>query len=619
MADASITCPLVCADTLRAHWQDDAGLTVLDTAFDDAQTLLSVWSALRARATAAHPLHIIAMTDSLATLAAIRSRAVADHAELVDILCQAWPPAVPGFHRLLLDDGKVVVTLVQGGDADTVAHLSAAIDVFYIKPGFAGRLTPRQAKKLGQLARPRAALLASVPDDVLPRDVLAVLAGGGFVQEVATPPEQPAPAGQGVGQHLLHARYLPRWPVRVQEGTPVSSRQAIVIGAGLAGAAIAERLTVRGWDITVLEAGSAPAQQASGNLGGIYMPMVSQDDNPASRFNRAAYVFAQQLWAQLGGIGHAIIGEACGVLQVARDDNQQAAFRQAANTWGYPASFASFMDSTTASGALGMATRGGWLFPQAGWLRPSSVCDALFAASRNHAGTLSLRCATAVEHVQYADGIWTAIGANGTVLASAPTVVLANGMGALAFAQAAGLPLSAIRGQVSHVPAHCLPTLPYVLCGDGYMTRAYDGIVSVGATYGGDTGTGVTTDDQAGNMAKLQQLLPGLDPVPDVTMLSGRVGLRCVTPDRMPLIGALPAPVSANPQGVADKGLAAVTRVPGLYGLLGYASRGLITAPLAAEMLACQLTAEVMPVGRDLQEAVDPARFVLRTLRKGRG
>ena len=606
-ADASITCPLVCADTLRAHWQDDVGLTVLDTACDDAQTLLSVWSVLRARATAAHPLHIIAITDSLARLDAIRAQAVADQAGLVDMLCQAWPPAVPGFHRLLLDAGKVVVTLVVGRDADTLAQLSAGIDVFYIKPGFAGRLTSRHAKKLGQLAKRGAALVAYPVPDTPSLDLPDVLAAGGFVLEAH------APSGN---QHLVYARYMPRWPVRVHEGVPVSSRQAIVIGAGLAGAAIAERLTVRGWDVTVLEAGSAPAQQASGNLGGIYMPMVSQDDNPASRLNRAGYVFAQQLWAQLGGVGHTIIGEACGVLQVARDDSQQAAFLQAANTWQYPASFATYLDSAAASRQLGMASRGGWLFPQAGWLRPSSVCEALFAASHRHAGTLSLRCATAVAHLQYTDGMWAAIGADGTVLASAPTVVLANGMGALAFEEAAGLPLSAIRGQVSHVPASVLPTLPYVLCGDGYMTRAYDGVVSVGATYGPDTGIGVTTDDHAENMVKLQQLLPGLGHVPDVTALSGRVGLRCVTPDRMPLIGALPASLAANTRGVADKGLAAIARVPGLYGLLGYASRGLITAPLAAEILACQLTGEVMPVGRDLQDAVDPGRFMLRTLRR---
>ena len=57
-------------------------------------------------------------------------------------------------------------------------------------------------------------------------------------------------------------------------------------------------------------------------------------------------------------------------------------------------------------------------------------------------------------------------------------------------------------------------------------------------------------------------------------------------------------------------------RWPGLHGLLGYASRGLIWAPLAAELLACQLEGEPLPLERQLVEALDPARFLLRERRR---
>jgi tRNA 5-methylaminomethyl-2-thiouridine biosynthesis bifunctional protein len=61
-----------------------------------------------------------------------------------------------------------------------------------------------------------------------------------------------------------------------------------------------------------------------------------------------------------------------------------------------------------------------------------------------------------------------------------------------------------------------------------------------------------------------------------------------------------------------------VPRHPGLYGLLGYASRGLIWAPLAAELLAAQLEGEPLPLEMTLVDALDPARFVLRARRGAR-
>jgi hypothetical protein len=59
--------------------------------------------------------------------------------------------------------------------------------------------------------------------------------------------------------------------------------------------------------------------EASGNLAGIFMPLLSKDDNIPTRLTRAAYLYALRYWETLGGIGRAIEGAACGVLQLARD------------------------------------------------------------------------------------------------------------------------------------------------------------------------------------------------------------------------------------------------------------------------------------------------------------
>jgi tRNA 5-methylaminomethyl-2-thiouridine biosynthesis bifunctional protein len=94
--------------------------------------------------------------------------------------------------------------------------------------------------------------------------------------------------------------------------------------------------------------------------------------------------------------------------------------------------------------------------------------------------------------------------------------------------------------------------------------------------------------------------------------LAGRVGFRTMAPDRLPLVGALPDHAA---QGRAER-LRDVQRHDGVYTLLGYASRGLIWAPLAAELLASQLEHEPLPLEATLAAALDPARFVLKARRK---
>jgi tRNA 5-methylaminomethyl-2-thiouridine biosynthesis bifunctional protein len=599
-----ITCPMVHADRLRTYWQSGTHLTVLDTTLDAAQTLLSVWSVLREQASVDKPLHIIAMTQALPDTSDIMRHASIEQYLLANMLCAALPPAISGHHRILLDGGKVIVTLVIGDWLASLPLLQARVDVFYLKPSVCASLTLHTMKRLGQLANLDAHLWAMAIDT----DLSAVLQAGGFVvkeREVTV-------------SGMVVAQFAPRWHVN-RPVVATDGRQAIVIGAGLAGAAIAERLTARGWHVTILEATSGPAQGASGNLAGIYMPMISQDDNPASRFMRAAYVYGLQRWEQLGGIGDAIQGEACGVLQVARNAEQDDAFMRSSHKWQYPGSYARYMNSAQASQALGTSVLGGWLFPQAGWLRPSSVCAAMLAASQRHSGQLHSRYDCRVTKAVYEAGMWTVYDDHDQLVADAPILILAHGQADLQLTQTDPLPLTPIRGQVSHLPAADVPVLPYVVCGDGYLTRPYDGLVSLGATYEAPSGEGVTRDGHSQNLEKLHAMLPAVSVAVDMAALKGRVGLRSVTPDRMPLIGAMPLKLEQITPGVADKGLGAVPRVSGLYGALGFASRGLILAPLAAEILACELNGEPLPVGMDLRDAVDPARFILRQLRQTRG
>ena len=585
---------------LPQRWQGKTHFTIVETGFGLGLNFLATWAAWRADPERCERLHFVSIEKhpfraaDLGTLHAMWPELV----ELSAQLRAAWPPLAPGFHRLLLDGGKVMLTLVFGDISDCLPQIEAGADAFYLD-GFSpsknpDMWSPEILARINRIAAPG----ATVATYTVSSAVRKALTQAGFTCEKLP--------GFGRKREMLAARFEPRW--QVQAPTPPARRDAIVIGAGVAGCAAAERLAARGWNVTLIERHGKPAQEASGNLAGIVMPLVSKDDSVPSRLSRAAYLFTQRIWQEAGGIGRAFAGEACGVLQLARDAENEAAQREAIDTGLYPPDYVRWVDATEAQRLLGTEVAfGGWLFPQGGWVTPASLCHALLDACGER---LQRRFDCKVAGIAREGYEWKALDAAGNTIACAPVMIVAGGAHAAMFPQTRDLPLPAIRGQVTHVPAAGLLPLPMVLCGEGYITRPAQGLCCVGATYEFDDDPALRQSSQDENLARLAQLLPQAS-IPDPG-LAGRVGFRCVPPDRLPLVGALPD--AAQP--IAGSRLRDVPRLPGLYALLGYASRGLVWAPFAAELLASKLEGEPLPVESELAAALDPARFALKEHRR---
>jgi tRNA 5-methylaminomethyl-2-thiouridine biosynthesis bifunctional protein len=250
---------------------------------------------------------------------------------------------------------------------------------------------------------------------------------------------------------------------------------------------------------------------------------------------------------------------------------------------------------------------GAWHFPQGGWATPATACRAMLQACGDR---LQRLFHTEALQIERAGGEWQVLDGDATVLASAPTVVLANGAGATSIAQASGLPLYTMRGQVTHLQQGSLPDLALVVCREAYMTPPVAGLVSVGATYDQSGDGRLWQSSQDENLQRAAEILG--QHTGQAAPLQGRVGFRSMAPDRLPLVGALPdSAVEVRAERLRD-----LPRHAGLYALLGYASRGLIWAPLAAEILACQLEDEPLPIEATLAAALDPGRFLLKQRRK---
>ncbi len=214
---------------------------------------------------------------------------------------------------------------------------------------------------------------------------------------------------------------------------------------------------------------------------------------------------------------------------------------------------------------------------------------------------------------------WIARAADGAEIASAPVCVLANAHDAARLAMLGGPALKRIRGQITRLPAGSCGPLHAVLAGTGYLVPTPDGVVA-GASYDlDDADPAPRATGHAGNLARLAQMLSD-PPRLDAQTLGGGVAFRCVAVDRLPLIGALPDVAAARAARAKLSGaqLRDIPRLPGLYGALAYASRGLTWAALGGEIVASLIEGEPLPLEGDLADAIDPARFVLKLVRRGR-
>lgn len=363
---------------------------------------------------------------------------------------------------------------------------------------------------------------------------------------------------------------------------PTASPQHVaIIGAGVAGAAIAHALAQRSVAVTVLDRAAAPAQAASGNPVAVFRPLISRDDNCATRLTRAAFQHALRHWPTLTGIEWS----RCGVLHLARDA-EAAAKQQQALAGGAPAAdLARWVDLAEAQALASWPVASpGVFYPQAGWVVPASLCRAWL----DHPA-ITLKTGCAVARLQAETCGWQVRGADGTLLAEADAVVLANARAALDLMPDQAWPLHTVRGQITRLPPGSLPQIQRVIAREGYVAPGA-GQILVGATYEHDDDITPRAASDRANLARLESILPGAGAQLGDAAVSGRASLRATLPDRLPMVGAV--------DGHA-----------GCFVAAGYASRGVVWAGVLGDALADLMTGRPATLDAEVMRAIAPGRF----------
>jgi tRNA 5-methylaminomethyl-2-thiouridine biosynthesis bifunctional protein len=543
-------------NALPQRWAQRERFVIVETGFGLGLNFLVTLQAWRRDPARCRRLHFVSLEKHPFTLAdlqiahtsypAVRDEAAELHAR--------WPMLVPGAHRLEFDQGKVVLTLFFA-DIKAARDLRLVADAFYLD-GFApaknpDMWSPQLMRSLSRLAAPGAtAATWSVASSLR-----SALEATGFAVEKRK--------GFGEKREMLVATN-----VRPASKAPSAlKRQAVVVGAGVAGAAVCERLCARGWEVELYERHAQPAQEASGNHAGTFHPIVTPDDSVFARLTRLGFLHSLGRWKALQDLRW----DPCGVLQLARDEKEDASQRASIAALGLPPGYAQYVTREEASQHAGVpvAASGVW-FPEGGWIQPRTLVEAQLAACGGRLRTF--------------------FGKTLASLPDVPAVILANSFDAPKLHDVPHLRMRRVRGQVSHVSADAIDAPHVVLLRGGMVLPPVGGICVVGASYDIDDNDPVPrAESDEGNLERLGRIL-ALGEKPPI--LESRVAFRAVTPDRLPVVGKLGE---------------------GVYGAFAYGSRGLIWAALAAEIIASELEGEPLPLEGKLADALHPQRFARRT------
>ncbi|MGL4859381.1 MAG: bifunctional tRNA (5-methylaminomethyl-2-thiouridine)(34)-methyltransferase MnmD/FAD-dependent 5-carboxymethylaminomethyl-2-thiouridine(34) oxidoreductase MnmC [Enterobacteriaceae bacterium] len=540
-------------------------------------------------------------------------------------LYRQWPLPIAGCHRLLLEEENITLDLwlgdIQQNLNDMCHAVKGQVDAWFLD-GFAPAKNPDMW---------RDELFSAMGQMSHPGTTLATFTSAGFVRRVLQAAGFTIHKRPGFAQkrEMLTGEFAPEQTTAFGSlpyaHTPPQSREVAIIGGGAASAFLASALLDRADRVTLYCQDPGPAQGASCNLQGALYPLLN-DDVLLSDFYARAFMFARHRYDQFVRQGVEYAHQWCGVAQLACDDDSQnriAKIKQ--KPW--PTALVYPADADAIEQSCGLPTAcDGVIYPAGGWLSPAQLLSSLFTFLQSQ-GLRAHWNSDIVALFPEQEG-WRLQLANGDSRFH-HTVVLANGHQIGHFEQTARLPFAQLRGQVSHIPSGPqLQRLKQVLCYNGYLVphSPVDGYLRIGASHNRqELHTHYSEREQQSNRQRLLDALPGQSWPLEVDISAGmaRCGIRSTVRDHFPMVGTVPdheaiAALDKTQRRnlVRGQNTSALPHLPHLYLLGGLGARGLCTAPLLAQLLADQIHGAPLPLDQQTLEALAPARFYWRKLRK---
>jgi tRNA 5-methylaminomethyl-2-thiouridine biosynthesis bifunctional protein len=569
-----------------SHWQnrDPSQSTwhALETAFGQGQSFLNTLDAWQQSPDSPQQLFFTAFSAEAPQ-------------NLPPALATACVGLLPGVHRFVFEQGRVQLTLCIGAAPQIAKEIDIASNSIVID-----NLDPWGVKTLARLCKTGTCLQW-------------LNASSSCVAELKS-------AGFQIDSTKHSACYEPPWQIKssLRQSPEVlhphfisNSNNAIVIGAGLGGSAVAHSLASRGWKVLVLDQGDALGAGASGLPAGIFTSHVSPDNNVLSRITRdgvrATVVRAQSLLERgrdfdiSSLLEHRYAGK--------RELPKGELWPRAGHEWSTHAC----IEQKLAAG-LKEVTAALW-HNMAGWLQPQT----LVKAQLRHAN-IEVQTRQKVAQLVTHNHQWQCRDAHGALMAQAPLLILANAYDAQALIDGIHLsspdlprphlPATALRGQVtlgsmSMLPQNLQSQLPHFpVNGHGSFIghlqnpeKLNEAFWIVGSSFQrNDFDLQTRKADQISNLEQWAELMPAwqdqiLKHI-DLEQTTSWAAVRMALPDRLPAVGAF-----------------SHQELKGLMVCTGLGARGISWSVLCGELLAAHANHEPLPMAASLAKLMAASRF----------
>ncbi|MEJ6078892.1 FAD-dependent 5-carboxymethylaminomethyl-2-thiouridine(34) oxidoreductase MnmC [Vibrio sp. 1-Bac 57] len=579
---------------------------------------------------------------------------------LLESLVVQYPMPLLGCHRLFFDGGNIILDLWFGDINEQIDNLSnthnGIADAWYLD-GFNPSTNPDMwhlalFKKMVALSNPQATLATFTAAGFVRR----ALNESGFIMQKRK--------GYGKKREML-VGYIPEanpidnhvaFSTGTTRATPNQADDIAIIGGGIAGLCSALALAKRDHKVTVYCAESTLGTGASGNLQGALYPLLNGQHDALGQLFSNAYQFALNFYHEVNQ-HHPFSHQFNGLIQLAYDSSSTKKLQKIKEA-GLPEQLVHWIDTNSTNQLAGLEIDHPALYyPRAGWLSPRQLINSLAQLLAEY-DNVTIHCNHHIEQISYNQHAndneqWilkrkrTSISKNAQPentldisLQTTPeqsqtenvtentdtfkhqTLVIAAGFDSLNFQQCRAVPLSAARGQVSHIDSTPeLTALKRTLCHEGYLTPEIAAQHCMGATFKRhDSDTAYRETEQTDNHQKLKKCITDKTWVDNIVLNDqAHTAIRCTTRDHFPYVGELTDYDSLKKSYEMDESATyPIASLPNAYLLTGLGSRGLCSAPLLAEILASKINKESLPVANYIDEKMKIPRQWLSYISKNK-
>lgn len=567
-------------------WQGKDVYTVAELGFGTGLNFLALcelWE--KTRPTPNAQLHFISF-EGFPLDAADADKALRRWPELDEFrhrLIENWPVRMRGVQRIVWPDAGITLTLHIDEISKALPASSFKADAWFLDGFSPAKNSDMWSEAVYPLIAERSALGAVIGTYTVAGHVRRGLAAAGF--EVSKQP------GFARKRERLEAIYssqrLPLSDIHGLRGPAEKPKQVAVIGGGIAGCTIANKLARRGLEVVLYDEADALGAGASGNPIALVKPRLDVGDTVTSRLLLESYVFAHAYYRGLPGVT---------LLDVDQPAKSQTEMER----------YSKLIADPPLEPYLFEASEDGIRHRNALALRPAEVLPALLSSvSCVCCGTVSIDLKLRTVNGQAYDAI---ILATGSSIASTCK-------------ETAWLDIRKKAGQIEYVID--APEISPLAVSSGKYVIALSSTRLVGANFEAcDKAPDASPAVRGDNLEAVEKLAPDLCPDFENPALKSRVSIRATTADSLPIVGALPDyALSISKFSDLRDGKRVAADAPlmdGVFLLTGLGARGFTFAPLMAEYLASQMFGEAPPLSQSAMQAISPMRQILRGLKRGK-